>query len=275
MTDTWSIARRDADAGRWLEVSRFGFWLRHPEALSAKLPGRPEGIEEQANLFRRFGSELYALEHDLTECLNEFKTAYEVLYRDPKDLGLKKFAIVYHTDNFHVRAHKLIENVYGLLGLVVGLDPTKRPAPGDPQLREQVRNSAKPEAIVSRLNAFQGNSWMKQAVEERNRFVHRYREEPEWEWSMLAPVSRTLELEHNDDIMARELRQMAEPNLLDGYADRKADDLLQTLEVIQNFRDDLEIAFLDEFVKLLLTMPGEIRTRFQFIVDLRDLWSSI
>lgn len=231
----WNVSKRDPDAGRWLDASFYGFLLRHPEALGAELPIRPRSMKEQADLFRRFGYELYVLEYDLTESLNEFKTAYEVLYRDPKELGLKKFAIVYHTDNFHVRVHKLIENVYRLLGLMVGLDQTKRPVPGDPPQREQVRkglHSGNLDSIANRLNAFEGDQWIRHAVEARNAFVHRYREEPkEWQWSMLAPTSRVQEFEPSDDIMAKELRQLTEPRFLDDYADRKANDLSQALEV--------------------------------------------
>lgn len=268
------IVALEPEARRWFEVAVFGFWLGYPKALNAdSTAGRPEGLETEADSFRRLGNELYALEYDLVQCLNEFTTAYEVLYRDPEHLGLKKFAVVYHTDNFHVRVHKLRETVYRLLALVVGLDHTRRPAPGDlSHQREQVRNGLHRQqlrVIAEALRAFESNRWIKQAVEARNLFVHKFRNEPEW--PMLGPAARLHEFEADPDDLAEEIRRLTESDDLDRYAERKAEDLLQTLETIRTFRDSLYEVFLDELVKLLATQPAEIKQRFQWVADLRDL----
>src|SRR5262245_23267866 len=93
---TWSVVRLDPDAERWSPIAHHAFWLRFPAALDSESPTQASGMEE----FRRYGVELNVLEHDLTECLNEFKQSYEVLYQDPRNIAQKKFSIVYHVDNF-------------------------------------------------------------------------------------------------------------------------------------------------------------------------------
>jgi hypothetical protein len=77
MTENWSIVRYREEAGRWLQISEYGFWVCHPEGLDARTTFRPEGLEAEWALFRRIGEELHVLELDLTECLNEFKMGEE------------------------------------------------------------------------------------------------------------------------------------------------------------------------------------------------------
>lgn len=226
MTENPDILLREPEAHRWLEASLYAFWRRHQNALDAEDPYRPGGLEEEADRFRRFGQELQVLEWDLTECLNEFRTAYRLLYRDKKDLALKKFSIVYHTDNFYVRVHKLIEDIYALLGLTVGLDPKRKPRAGTLSRRQQVwqvLNQPGLGTIASTLRGFENYRLVKRAVEARNMFVHLYREEPqhEWRWAMLAPVSRLQEFTEDPDEIEAELRRVSEPEHLDDYADQK------------------------------------------------------
>lgn len=95
---SWSVVRRDTDAERWQAVARDAFWLGSRAALDADRPGEPPGMGELSARFRRHGEELNVVEHDLTECLNEFKQAYEVLYRESSQIALKKFSIVHHDE---------------------------------------------------------------------------------------------------------------------------------------------------------------------------------
>ena len=67
--------------------------------------------------------------------------AYQTLYDAPEHVARKKFAVAYHTDNFYVRIHKLLENVYGVLALSVGLDLDAKPVPGTSSRREKLRNA--------------------------------------------------------------------------------------------------------------------------------------
>jgi len=211
-----------------------GFWGRHPECVTGDVP---KSLVGDFDAFRRYGYELQVLEHDLTECINEFRLAYDHYYSNPDDLELKKFAIVYHTDNFYVRVHKLIENIYRLLGLMVDLIPTRRPRPGEPSLRESVRSGLrerKLQKIVRLLGSFEGNRWIQEAVKARNLFVHQYREEREW--AQLFPQDRFREPE---DPIARAIRGIDQATDLDRYAAQKIADLSKTLEVVRDFRDKL------------------------------------
>jgi len=180
--------------------------------------------------------------------INEFRMSCDHYYANPHDLELKKFAVVYHVDNFNVRVHKLIENVYRLLGLVVDVDPTRRPAPGELSFREEVRNGLRERklpTIMKALSAFEENRWIKEAVKARNLFVHQYREE--LGWSQLFPRDRFREPE---DSIARAIRRMDQATDLDRYAARKIADLSNTLEVVRVFRDRLFQIFLENVPRL-------------------------
>lgn len=148
------VLKRQEEAGRWYNLSVYAFWLRHPRALEGDPSYRPAGLEVESDRVRRLGQELHVLEWDLVEGLNEFELAYQDLYRNY--LALKKFAIVYHTDNFYIRVHKLLENAYGLLGLAVGLAPEKR----DPTRRQRVRETLDPHKQRV-LREFEQNRWIR------------------------------------------------------------------------------------------------------------------
>ncbi len=267
----WSIVAHDAQGAEWVSIAAYGFWLRHPTALDADRPSAPKGLEESASEFRRLGNELRVLESDLTQCLNEFKTAHEALYRDPEDLALKKFAIVYHADNFYVRVHKLVENVYGLLALTVGLDYSRRPVAGERSRKESVKRGLERRrfgAMAAALRAFEENQWVKGAVEARNLFVHQYREEPRW--PMLAPEGRVREFEGGEDAVGEEIRRLTEADDLDRYANRKAEELLETLGVVREFRMEVLAVLEDEVARYVRKASPEVKKRFQCILDLND-----
>src|SRR6266850_2325966 len=129
MTAGWSVVLRQEEAGRWLDLSVNAFILRHFDAMAGtQLPvrdvlrGLPDALRNELSGFIRIGQELCVLEWDLTECLNEFKTGYQLA----ENLTLKKFSVVYHTDNFNARVYKLIEDVEALLALLGGIDPERR-----------------------------------------------------------------------------------------------------------------------------------------------------
>jgi hypothetical protein len=150
------VVLRQEEAGRWLDLSVNAFLLRHPEVVAATwLPVR--------------GQELCVLEWDLTMCLNEFKTGYQLA----EDLTLKKFSVVYHTDNFNARVYKLIEDVEALLALLGGVDLERRP--GKPPRRESVETSLKEDgrhSILKLIRRFRERDSIKGAVEARNQFDH-------------------------------------------------------------------------------------------------------
>lgn len=249
---TLPILPRDSEgAERWFWISVMGFWCRHPECVTGKVP---KALESDFDTFRRYGYELQVLEHDLTEGINEFRMSCDHYYANPDDLELKKFAVVYHVDNFYVRVHKVVENVYRLLGLMVGVDPALRPAPGERSAREAVRGrlrERKLQAIIKPLGAFEESRWIKEAVRARNLFVHQYREEPGW--SRLHPRDRFQEPE---DSMARAIRRIDQATDLDRYAARKIADLSKTLEAVRAFRDEFFQIF-QENVPRLASRRGE------------------
>src|SRR5689334_14081733 len=100
--------RRQDEASLWNMIAGFSFWLRHPSELGSYPRVSPDFIPALDG-FLRYGFELEVLEHDLTECINEFSQACDTLYVEPQDLHLRKFSAVYHVDNFHVRVHKFLE----------------------------------------------------------------------------------------------------------------------------------------------------------------------
>ena len=243
---TWETPRSDPDAGGWIGLSLFAFWLRHPEVDGYAVPATiPEHLQGAFHIFTRYGCELEILEEDLTDCIGEFRMACEHYYVEPSLLRLKKFAVVYHVDNFYVRVHKLIENAYGLLGLLVGLDPGRVPVPGESSFKKQVRDrldERRLKPIIGVLDSFGKNELIRKAVKGRNLFVHQFREEHEW--PMLGPEDRIREpLEQEvlkeEDPLAWEVRRMEQASDLDRYAAGMADELSQTLEQIRVLRQEL------------------------------------
>jgi hypothetical protein len=263
----WHLVARDDEAVGWSNIAIFGFWFRHPRALDAKFPGRPVGMEAEADAFRRLGVELLLLEWDLAWCLNEFKTAYQVLYSE--NLSLKKFSVVYHVDNFNVRVHKLRENVYRLLALTVGLDHCGKPRREDSAREKEVETGLHRLGLsgaVQILQRFENHPRVKRAIDDRHLFVHQFRQEPNW--PMIGPERRYED--ESDDATARELRGLTEGPELDRYADKKANQLLDTLVVIQGFRDELWSFLLDETTRIVSKRPEETRQRLQPVIDFLD-----
>lgn len=135
----WETLRSDPEASNWFVISLLGFWVRYPDAIGTGTATVPEYLAGAVHLFTRYWYELAILEDDLADCIDEFRMAYEHYYSGSSFLRLKKFVVVYNVDNFYVRVHKLIENLYRLLGQLVDLDPGRAPKPGEPSFRKQVR----------------------------------------------------------------------------------------------------------------------------------------
>jgi hypothetical protein len=258
------VVAADADSIRWVEISRIGFWLRHPQFLGAG-KDRPEGLAGKLHRFERLGNELAILEYDIAQCINEFLIGYQLLYERVEDIALKKFSIVYHIDNLYVRVRKLIENVYGMLALTVGLDLGKRVSFGDK--REHVRNAVyrlRLEQVAKTLRDFEDNEHVKQAVEARNLFVHHYREEPKW--TILHPESRLRELTPKDTV-GEQVRVMTEAGDLDRYADRRADDARRMLYAIRRVRDRLHEVLTEALSKVVSELAPATREQLPPFVD--------
>lgn len=235
----------DPDAMGWIGVSLFAFWLRHPEVYGYAVPATiPEHLVGEFRSFTRYGFELATLEDDLTDCIGEFRMACERYDEEPSLLRLKKFAVVYHVDNFYVRVHNLIENVYRLLGVLVDLEPGRVPVPGESSFRNQVRdrlNDRRLEPIMRVLDSFRKTELIKKAARARNLFVHQFREEQEW--PMLGAEARLIEpLEQEvlkrEDPLAWEVRRIEQASDLDRYAARMVDELSRTLEPIRMLRHE-------------------------------------
>jgi hypothetical protein len=164
----WSIVARDPGANNWRDLAWYAFWLGSPAVLDEEPSRWSKELKARARDFQQIGSNLSVLEHDLAECLNEFKTGYEVLY-SAEHLALKKFSIVYHVDNFLVRVHKLRETVYRLLALMVGIHPDRRYMPKEPlhQRVEEALRRRKLERVLSVLRRVKERP-IERAIAERN-----------------------------------------------------------------------------------------------------------
>jgi hypothetical protein len=272
-----SIIRLQEEANRWQAVAEFAFFLRHPELLS--MPFSAAVSRSEFHRFRRFGQELHILEWDLTQCLNEFKQSYEVLYR-AEHLALKKFSIVYHADNFNVRVHKVNESVEALLALLGGIDPKRRSRRGEPSRRELVEDALKRDgrgAALKLIRRFRERPPITRAIEARNVFVHIYRDEPECDWrgAMLTPADRIRHLQRADDPFERGLRRIVDTPHVDAYADTQADELLAALEDVRQLRDDLYGVLLGDLSALVATRPEEARQHFRWVLEWNEVWREI
>ena len=282
MTAAWSVVLRQPETNRWRELSFYAFLLKHCEALAAtRLPlgDALERFPDESGKFFRIGEELCVLEWDLTGCLFEFKGGYKLDY-GPDNLSLKKFSIVYHTDNFNLRVHKLNEDVEALLALLGGGDPKRRPRKGEPSRREFVETSLDRDSrhsILELVRRFRECPLIKAAVEARNAFVHSYRDEPdrEWRWSMLVPATRIREYQSGSDPFAEALRRIVDPPHVDAYADAQADRLFETLQEVQQFRDDLYGALLADLAALVARQSEETQLRFKWVLDHDELWRDL
>lgn len=271
----WSIVLLQVEAERWLDVSEFVFFLCHAEELTST-PFSTANARSAFHRFRRIGQELHILEWDLTQCLNEFKLSYEVNYR-AEHLALKKFSIVYHTDNFNVRVHKVNESLEALLALLGRIDPTRRPRKGEPSRRELVENALKRDhrqATLDLIRRFRERPPIKNAIEARNAFVHIYRDEPERDWrgGMLVPAARIGDIASAHDPFEKELRRLVDPPHVDAYADAQADRLFEALQDVRQFRDDLYGVLLGDLAALVATQSDEARQRFQWVLDIDAFW---
>lgn len=255
----WTVIAHDPQACEWESIATFGFWVRHPEALDADTPARPPGLEEQADRFARFGVELHVLEADLTDCLNEFTTAHETLYARPEFLHSKKFAIVYHIDNFNVRVHKVRENVYQLLALVAGLDHSERPRRGGRPRSDQVKDALHRVGLArvgELLRDFEGDPRVRAAMDDRHRFVHQFREEGE---KTLEAPERLRLLTAEEDPIARGLRWLVEQEPIDRYADGWLADSRAVLDSARDLRGRLDFELLRQVAESARRVPAARR----------------
>lgn len=271
----WSIVLRQAEAERWLDISEFAFFLCHAEELNPR-PFSKDDSRAEFQRFRRIGQELHILEWDLTECLNEFKLSYEVNYR-AEHLALKKFSIVYHTDNFNIRIHKVNENVESVLALLGRIDPKRRSRKGEPSRRERVEQALERHnrrAILDLIRQFRERPPIKHAIEERNAFVHIYRDEPERDWrgGMLSPAARIGDHARAQDRFETELRHIVDHPHLDDYADARADELFSALQDVRQLRDDLYFVLLSDLAALVAIQSEEAQRQFRWVLDLDEIW---
>ena len=273
MMATWSVVLRQPEAHRWQEVSSYAFLLAHLPAVAEAWFPLPDLLESKRASFERVGEELWILEWDLAGALNEFKSGYQLA----ENLNAKKFSIVYHTDNFNMRVYKLMEDVEALLALVGGRDPRRAPRKSGPSRREFVEALLGEQglpSILRLLRGFRERPLVKAAIEDRNRFVHSYRDEPdhEWRWKMLVPAARLRDYDGTTDHLAQELKRLAEPALVDDYADAKADVLLHTLTDIQEFRDQFYGNVLAELAARIPTQTAAVQERFRWVAEVNEFW---
>jgi hypothetical protein len=273
MMATWSVVLRQPEAHRWEDVSFYAFLLGHlPAVAEAQWPLRNLLAMKLAE-FGRVGEELSILAWDLAATLNEFKAGYQLA----GNLNLKKFSIVYHADNFNMRVHKLMEDVNALFEMIGGRDPRRRPPKGEPSRQDFVEALLKGRdlgSILQLLRRFRENRLIKAAIADRNRFVHSYRDEPdhEWRWKMLVPAARLRDYDKTTDQLAHELKRLAEPALVDDYADEKADVLRKTLGDIQGFRDEFYRNVLAELAARISKQTAAVQERFRWVVQVDESW---
>ncbi len=276
MMATCSVVLRQPEAHRWQELSLYAFLLGHLPAVAETWFPLPDSLEAERARFERLGEELWVLEWDLAGTLNQFKTGYQLA----ENINAKKFSIVYHTDNFNMRVYKLMEDVEALLALVGGRDPKRGPRKCEPSRREFVETLLKEQGLASILNLlrrFRERPLVKAAITDRNRFVHSYRDEPdhEWRWKMLVPAARLRDYDDSADELAQELKRLAEPALVDDYADAKTDLLLDTLREIQQFRDLLYGTALAEIAARVSTQKAAAQERLRWIVEAHEVWRDL
>lgn len=274
MTGGWAMVSRDPDAHRWQEMCLYAFLATHSEAMTAAAFPLADSLKSEYATFERIGYELWILEWDLAACLNELKAGSQRV----GNLKEKKFSIVYHTDNFNARVYKLIEDVYALLALLGGRDPIRRLGEGEPPRQrfvETLLEETGRHSIKVLVQGFRNHTLIKDAVVDRNRFVHSWRDEAdaEWRWRMLAPVTRIHEYDDDDEI-ARKLRRITDPPHVDDYADEKADHLFNVLGEIRQFRDGLYGALLADAAHIVERSEGA-RQRFQSVVAWDETWRAL
>lgn len=234
------------ELAEWWRVALLSFGLRFPAELAGFPKASPRHKEDRDRCLR-YGWELDATEQDLSKCIRELDLAVTL---HQGNLALKKFAVVYHTDNFNVRVHKLRENAYTLVALAVGLNPTDRPAAGDAPLREQIRRALEKRCVPGFREAitdFENNKVIKAAIEARHAFVHRYRDESA---RGVGARERYAWLpEPKDDPLAEAVRVLDEASI-DIYIAQQEDRLAAAIEPIRVLRLRLFDAAAREVLRL-------------------------
>lgn len=229
------IFKRDSGADLWIWVGLFAFGLRFPKDLGSLLGPLPPQHPRQT--FLRYGAEMRVLEHDRTECLNEFVESCSVRYASAETINLQMFSAVYHVDNFNIRIHKLLDNTYLLLALAAGavqvddLDPRDH-LPKHKEIRAALEKRRLGQLAMS-VRTFTREALVDAALKDRHRFVHRYRDEPHW--PMLEAAERC-----DDDVdpLADAVRVLRSSNL-PRYVKRKARDLDHIMGAVRKLRSDL------------------------------------
>lgn len=159
---------------RWQATASYAFLVRWPGAFKQKVQGWSDELKANLGTFQRLGLELEVLELDLALTVDELRTAYEVLYAAPEHLARKKFAVVYHTDNFYVRTRKLTENVRGLLAWSAGLDLDTKPVTGSAPRRQLLSTALTRRGLMAldtTLRTFEADSYARQPRHATSLFI--------------------------------------------------------------------------------------------------------
>ncbi|MBI2204395.1 MAG: hypothetical protein HYU41_11160 [Candidatus Rokubacteria bacterium] len=242
MTAAW-----DEEWEAWPRVALLSFWLRFPAELG-QFGKTSEARKAERDRFLRYGLELEATERDLSECVNELSLACETLYEG--NLTLKKFAVVYHTDNFNVRLHKISENAHTLVALTVGLNPGARGPVGGIPLKEQLRRALSKRRILGLsevMTEFENSDIIRNAIEARHAFVHRYRDEPARGFG--ARDRYAWLPEPKDDPLAEAVRLLSETGI-DLYGKQRAEGLAAAIEPVRTLRRRLFTVAAREVLRL-------------------------
>jgi hypothetical protein len=236
---------------RWHELAVCSFYLRHPDAIESSARELLSAPSSEMKEFLRWGQELAILEHDLTECINEFILSSGHLYKEREELPIKKFAVLYHLDNFNVRIHKFVDNVLKLLWTLVGLNTSERPK--RPEAFRRAKECLGKLGFSATLRAVQSleeNRRVSSSVNARHLFVHSYREHPVGEkWKIFDPELRLNEVFESEDEDAQEIRCVTTTSQILGFAQKKVAELKATLGDIQCFRDVLLESLAGELVR--------------------------
>ncbi len=210
---------------RWRDVSLCLFFLSHLNLSQTALREVFESNRENILGFLRWGLELDILEYDLIQCVNEFILSSRHFYREKGELDIRKFVVLYHVDNFNVRVGKLVDNVRKLIAL-----PEELGCISSSQL-----------GLVRRVfSEFTSRRPIHTALQDRNQFVHNYREFPMGkEWPLFAPNVRLDETLGADDPDGEAVRWLTDGTAIDTFAMGKVEQLRGALGEIFQLRYSL------------------------------------
>ncbi len=208
--------RYEEEVVTWRTVAVAYYCLRNPGFADL-----PKIDPRDYTPFLRWGQELDILEHDLTECANEFILSSRSFYREASELNVRRFVVLYHVDNFNVRLHKLVDNLYRLVSLTEeGAD-----LPAYPVLSE----------VRRRLTEFKQAMPVRSALDDRKRFVHEYRELPAGKgWDLFAPAVRLESISDPDEEMTR---HAMDTGPIDEFARRKISEFREMLDLVCGLRN--------------------------------------